>query len=600
MSRQDVVLRFTLDGAELAKVKSGISSVESRIGKLLKVAAISAAPAALVLLTKRASETIDTLAKQADLLNVLPQSLKTYAVNADLAGVSNEQFSMGLRKMVTNIGAAINGTGAATAELKRLGINVQELAGLRADEQFERIAAKIMGLATQSERLNAASKIFGEDAGARMLNLIQSMGGAGGVTQAQLAAMNVTLSRFDAAKVEAGNDALTKAKLVSEGFANTLAVAVAPWVEEVGNRIFNAGVEAGNFRPQVEAAIAAVAKTLAFLADAAVAAANTIGTAFTVVGQTVGAGFAQLVAVARGEFELARQIGNQWYNDQIKNWEGLANNPDLTQYRDKIDEIIASIQAQRFEEGKGGAANTGKRPPGPVISPQEITALQALQAELRGVGDEEDKAAVRRARLTMLYQQGRISGEQYRYELTAMAGGYDSLASAQEKAAQGVTAFADQAARNIQDITAAFLRGESVGKSFFSSMIKGLADLASQVAAQQLLNSLFGGLSKSSNPFFAALGASFGGGRATGGDIDPGKFYLVGEREPELIAPRSAGTVIPLSKLGGGGSVRVTNHIDARGASPEMLPMLARMMRESEARTTAQIFMALKRRTAPV
>lgn len=599
MSRQDVVLRFVLDGAELGKVKSGIASVETGISRLLKVAAVSAAPAALILLTRRAAESIDTLAKQADLLNVLPAALKTYAVNADLAGVSNEQFSMGLRKMVTNIGAAITGTGGAAAEIKRLGLNVQELAGLRADEQFERIASRIMGLSTQSERLSAASKIFGEDAGARMLNLIQSMGGASGVTQGELLALGVALSRIDAAKVEAGNDAMTKAKLVSEGFANTLAVSVAPWVEEVGNAIFNAGVEAGNFRPQVEAALASVATTLAFVADAAVASANTIGTAFTAVGQTVGAGFAQLVAVSRGEFDLARQIGNQWYNDQISNWKGLAGNPDMTRYRDQIAEIIAKIEAQRDQPSPGGATGSRKRKD-PVISPQEIAALKALQDELRGVGDEEDKAAVRRARLTALYGQGRISGELYRSELTNMAGGYDILADAQDKAAQGVTAFADQAARNIQDITAAFLRGETVGKNFFSSMIKGLADLASQVAAQQLLSSLFGGLAGSQNPFFAALGKSFGGGRATGGDIDPGKFYLVGEREPELIAPRGAGTVIPLSKLGGGGGVRVINNIDARNATPEMLPMLARMMRESEARTTAQIFMALKRRTAPV
>jgi hypothetical protein len=31
----------------------------------------------------------------------------------------------------------------------------------------------------------------------------------------------------------------------------------------------------------------------------------------------------------------------------------------------------------------------------------------------------------------------------------------------------------------------------------------------------------------------------------------PGKFYLVGERGPELIAPRGAGTVIPNHALGG-------------------------------------------------
>jgi hypothetical protein len=48
-----------------------------------------------------------------------------------------------------------------------------------------------------------------------------------------------------------------------------------------------------------------------------------------------------------------------------------------------------------------------------------------------------------------------------------------------------------------------------------------------------------------------AIGHLFGGGFADGGDIVPGKFYLVGERGPELIAPRSSGTVIPNHALGG-------------------------------------------------
>jgi hypothetical protein len=55
-----------------------------------------------------------------------------------------------------------------------------------------------------------------------------------------------------------------------------------------------------------------------------------------------------------------------------------------------------------------------------------------------------------------------------------------------------------------------------------------------------------------------AIGGLFGGGKAVGGDIMPGKFYLVGERGPELIAPRGSGTVIPNHALGGS---RTSNNI---------------------------------------
>lgn len=38
---------------------------------------------------------------------------------------------------------------------------------------------------------------------------------------------------------------------------------------------------------------------------------------------------------------------------------------------------------------------------------------------------------------------------------------------------------------------------------------------------------------------------------AAGGDAAPGKAYIVGERGPEVMVPKSAGTVMPNSSLAG-------------------------------------------------
>ena len=57
---------------------------------------------------------------------------------------------------------------------------------------------------------------------------------------------------------------------------------------------------------------------------------------------------------------------------------------------------------------------------------------------------------------------------------------------------------------------------------------------------------------------------SYGGAMAEGGDVDPGHGYIVGDGgEPELFRPRTAGTITPAHKMGGGS---YTYHIDARGA----------------------------------
>ena len=51
---------------------------------------------------------------------------------------------------------------------------------------------------------------------------------------------------------------------------------------------------------------------------------------------------------------------------------------------------------------------------------------------------------------------------------------------------------------------------------------------------------------------------------AQGGDVDPGKAYVVGDGgEPELFTPREGGRITPFSKMPGGNT---TYNIDARGA----------------------------------
>lgn len=56
----------------------------------------------------------------------------------------------------------------------------------------------------------------------------------------------------------------------------------------------------------------------------------------------------------------------------------------------------------------------------------------------------------------------------------------------------------------------------------------------------------------------AGLGGGVAGARAEGGPVDAGKPYLVGENGPEIVIPKSSGTVIPNNQLAGTGQ---TNNI---------------------------------------
>lgn len=62
-----------------------------------------------------------------------------------------------------------------------------------------------------------------------------------------------------------------------------------------------------------------------------------------------------------------------------------------------------------------------------------------------------------------------------------------------------------------------------------------------------------------------AVQLNFGGERALGGPVTPGKSFLVGEKGPEMFSPSSHGTIVPNDALGGGGTkVIINNFTDAR------------------------------------
>lgn len=136
---------------------------------------------------------------------------------------------------------------------------------------------------------------------------------------------------------------------------------------------------------------------------------------------------------------------------------------------------------------------------------------------------------------------------------------------------------AEQAARNIQDVFANFLFDPLNGglRGFAANFASTLQQIAAQAAASGILKAVFGGLAGSSSPFFASLGAAFGGQKALGGPYSPGRLYEVNERMPELLstggrdyllAGSRGGDITPLREAGGGGDRYVVN-VDARNAT---------------------------------
>lgn len=132
--------------------------------------------------------------------------------------------------------------------------------------------------------------------------------------------------------------------------------------------------------------------------------------------------------------------------------------------------------------------------------------------------------------------------------------------------------------------------GDALGQTLLSAVQAGgdlddvlkrvalsLADMAMQAAfmGQGPLSGLFGGVRGNDVLSTALRGTgAFGGFRAAGGPVSGGQAYVVGERGPELIVPRSPGQVIPNHRLGGGTFAPQTSIVIQGNADERAIAMM--------------------------
>ena len=103
-----------------------------------------------------------------------------------------------------------------------------------------------------------------------------------------------------------------------------------------------------------------------------------------------------------------------------------------------------------------------------------------------------------------------------------------------------------------------------------------------KAVTEPLANALVGSLN---------LGSLFGGARAEGGPVHPGKAYLVGERGRELFMPKGAGTIVPNGGFGGGLTINSTIN-----AAPGMnVAQFEEMLDQRDARLLANVGQGLRR-----
>jgi hypothetical protein len=142
-----------------------------------------------------------------------------------------------------------------------------------------------------------------------------------------------------------------------------------------------------------------------------------------------------------------------------------------------------------------------------------------------------------------------------------------------------------QGLRSLNDgITEAIVNGKSLGSVFKNVANSIISDLVRIAVQQAVIRPLGNALGSLFNIGASALGGAGGAGgvkstgnilgRASGGPVNAGQPYIVGERRPELFVPNISGRIVPNIAGMGGQAINLT--VNAPGATMETVAMIRR------------------------
>lgn len=223
-----------------------------------------------------------------------------------------------------------------------------------------------------------------------------------------------------------------------------------------------------------------------------------------------------------------------------------ANEAELADQQNQIADRFAALRAQVQEQLRTANASTA-----------EIQrAMEDLDAaEKKAMSDEQG------------YYDKRISATQDWRNGVVKA--VKDTQEAAQNAASIMQTFVTDLTKSFEDSIYTFL---STGKVSFKDLENTFAQTINRMVAKalaaKLQEALFGDIASGGSGGYIGAGLNFlsglfGSGKASGGSVNAGTIYPVGEKGPELFVPSVGGTIIPNDKLGANNNLTVQLHVTA-------------------------------------
>lgn len=532
-----------------------IRDTATRAFGALTIAATAAGTALTAMLT-RSLRDADEMLKLAKSVGTTVEQLSALRYAADLAGVSQDELGVALKKLASTAVDASNGVSSSAAAFKALDITVERSNGTlkSTDELVAEIADAFAAAPDSITKTAIATDLFGKS-GSKLIPLLNegSEGLAKYTKEAQR--FGLIISTEPAVAAEQFNDNLSRLKSILTGFGNLLAAELSTPLANFSAALVDGAVGLDRLRSLAESS----ANVVRFFASVFIV----LGTALEAAGKNLGAFAAAFDAFFTGEFSAAAQI----IRDRMADAEKEAQQ-SLELIRALYDENASAIAAAAPDLGADIAA--------PVTEAAKLSkaALEEMERfATQGIWGRQQEIQLDAPLGPTLEENAAATAEYFHgvsREMVQLTSRTFDLGAAFEDTAKRISVAWDQGMRNLQSYAADFFFDpfDKGLKGMLSGFVNIVRRMAAEAAAANLFGSLFGGGSGIGGFIGSLFGAGTGGGgggltgfrgfAANGMTLRPGEFAIAGEAGPEPVFGGTSGaTIVPMSKMQGQRSVSV-------------------------------------------
>lgn len=239
--QQDMGRASSVVERNMASIRSAAASA----GKALAAIGVGVGVAGMAALVKQTIDFADNLSKTSQKIGVSVEALSALKYAADLADVSFEQLSTGVRQLSRQMANALSGSKEAIQGFGAIGVAVQNADGSLRDTEavLNDVADAFQKLPDGATKTAIAMRLFGR-AGADLIPLLNA--GSDGIEDLRKEAesFGLIISTETARQAEEFNDSLTRLKAAGTGVTIAITSGILPAVTSLAVEFVRAYTEA--------------------------------------------------------------------------------------------------------------------------------------------------------------------------------------------------------------------------------------------------------------------------------------------------------------------------------------------------------------------